>query len=201
MDAKENIITERLIQQVAEGKENAFRQLFKKYEPVVYSVSLQLLGDSSKSRDICQDVFLSVWLNRHRLPAVNNFNAWLYTIARNRIYAMVKEKNKLPVLFIEGVPLDILPKGYNNTETALKVTEIKRVLHEAIALLPEKQKQVYLLIHEEGLSRKEVSAKMNVSAETIKTHAELALKKIRAYCLKHLEVDAYLALIVLFLEA
>jgi RNA polymerase sigma-70 factor (ECF subfamily) len=55
------------------------------------------------------------------------------------------------------------------------------VVEEAIEKLPPQQRQIYKLSREEGLSQEEISAKLQISVNTIKQHMNRALKFIRHY--------------------
>lgn len=176
---------EELLQRVAQGDEIAFRTLFTFYQPRLYTAALRMVGDADLAKDIYQDVFLRVWLKRTSLVNMDNFPGWLFTVARNLIYDSLKhaaQKKSNPLDFHLDSTVDIT----YNPEILLKGKEVEQVLHAAIERLPDKQLETYRLIKLEGFSRAEAAEKMKISPETVKSNLEIAIRKIRAYCLKEL---------------
>lgn len=181
---------------VSAGNGEAFRLIFDYYHARVYSSAMQVLDDSALSRDICQDVFLKIWLKREQLPGIGNFAGWLYTIARNQIFDVVRSQGKKHIFSLDMA--GEVKSSSADAEATLQSREIREVVEQAVELLPEKQKQVYQLIRELGLSRKETAEKLGISPETVKSNLDKSLQKIRAYCIKKLDSDLLLAVGLLF---
>lgn len=175
-----------LLQKVAAGDEYAFAQLFDLYRPNIYATALRLTGEVFIAEEIAQDAFLKVWLNRLALPDIVNFDGWLYTIAKNLTFNAIKglqqEKKKRLEMVRES-----LTAHYPQTDHLVQEKQFNAILEQAIARLPPKQKQTYLLIKKQEMKREEVAAELQVSAETVKWNLEQAMKSIRAFCLVHLD--------------
>ena len=69
----------------------------------------------------------------------------------------------------------------NTTEDALSLSELKRITAEALALMPEKQQQVYRMSRNEGLSLDEIALSLGILKNTVKKHLSEALKMIRIH--------------------
>lgn len=174
-----------LLTLIGQGDETAFRTLFSMYQPRLYTAALRMVGDAALAKDIYQDIFLKVWLNRVTLAGMENFPGWLFTVARNLTYDALKrvaQKRTSPLELHENSSADT---SYD-PELMLQGKEFREVLQAAINKLPEKQRITYELIKQQGLSRNEAAAQMNISSETVKSNLEVALRKIRAYCVKEL---------------
>jgi RNA polymerase sigma-70 factor (ECF subfamily) len=77
-------------------------------------------------------------------------------------------------------------------EEDTKNREYEQLLQEAVERLPAKQKRTYVLIKKEGLKREQAALILHVSAETVKSNLEQAIRNIKAYCLAkdlHLTAD------------
>lgn len=178
-------IEHQLLLKVAEGNQLAFNELFDRYHPTVHSTALKLTGDALLAEEIVQDTFLKVWLKKDELPNIGNFKGWLYTIARNFTYNALREaktERERMLNFIEEAMIQEAPSA----DTALKEKEFAAILSEAVALLPEKQRETYRLIKEQDLKRHEVAEVLQVSPETVKWNLEQAVKKVRTYCMVRL---------------
>lgn len=173
-----------LIQLIAQSDEIAFTKLFDHYRNKIYTVALKLTHSTAIAEEIVEDVFLKIWLRRSHLNEIENFSAYLYVIARNETYKILKQiaKNyKLVLLTEKDVTL-----ADNNTDEYLIRREMASLLQKAIDRLPSQQKQVYKLMKEADLKRGEVAELLQIQPETVKFHLAQAMKNIRTYCMLHL---------------
>jgi RNA polymerase sigma-70 factor (ECF subfamily) len=175
---------QKLIQLVAQSDEIAFGRLFDHYRNKIYTVALNLTHSTTVAEEIVEDVFLKVWSRRSTLNEIGNFNAYIYVIARNETYKILKQigKNYKVVLLAEmdACLID------NRTDEYLISKEMTSLLQKAIDRLPHQQKQVYKLIKDGDLKRGEVAELLQIQPETVKFHLAQAMKNIRAYCMLHL---------------
>ena len=173
-----------LIKLIGQSNEPAFAQLFDHYRNRIYSVALKLTHSTTVAEEIVQNVFLKIWLRRFALNEIENFSAYLFTIARNETYQILKQiaKNYKIVLLRENDPSFV----HNNTEEYLIGKEFSSLLQKAIDRLPHQQKQVYKLMKEGTLKRGEVAELLQIQPETVKFHLAQAMKNIRTYCMLHL---------------
>ncbi len=166
-----------LLNQIAEGNELAFCELYNRYVQFVYAAAFRLLKDESSAEDVVQETFLKVWIYREKLPQVSNFPAYLHVLIRNHIY------NKFRRMAYEEIHmLSVMSKQQAHGKITLDTVyynELKRSLKNAVSQLPPQQQKAYLLSREEGLSHREVAIQMNISAETVKKHIGEALKFLR----------------------
>ena len=186
MQQKKGVLTVELLQKVAAGDEIAFAKMFDLYRPNIYSTALRITGADFIAEEIAQDTFLKVWLNRSGLPDLNNFDGWLYTIAKNLTFNALKGEQQEKKKRLEMVR-ESLEVQYPQADHLVQEKQFNAILEEAIARLPPKQKQTYLLIKRQEMKREEVAAELQVSPETVKWNLEQAMKSIRAFCLVHLE--------------
>jgi RNA polymerase sigma-70 factor (family 1) len=173
-----------LIQLIAQSDEIAFTKLFDHYRNKIYTVALKLTHSTTVAEEIVEDVFLKIWLRRSCLNDIENFSAYLYAIARNETYKILKQiaKNYKLVLLSEKDAIS----ADNNTEEYLIRREISSLLQKAIDRLPHQQKQVYKLMKEADLKRGQVAQLLQIQPETVKFHLAQAMKNIRTYCMLHL---------------
>ncbi len=176
---------QQLIQLITEGDEQAFSKLFDHYRNKIYSVALKLTHSTVLAEEIVGDVFLKIWLKRTDLMGIQNFSAYLFTIARNNTFKVLKQiaKNYKIILLNDNEQL----LSHNNLEDYLMEKEYSSLLQQAINRLPYQQKQVYKLIKEEGLKREEAADFLHLQPETVKFHLAHAMKNIRSFCALHLD--------------
>jgi RNA polymerase sigma-70 factor (family 1) len=176
-----------LLQLTSIGDEMAFSKLFDFYRNRIYGIALKLTHSTTVAEEIVEDVFLKIWIRRAQLKEIQNFKAYIFTIARNDTYKILKQiaKNYATVVLTED-------NGYaagENVEHYLLDKEYTSLLQKAVDKLPKQQKQVYQLIKEEQLKRHEVAEILHIQPETVKFHLAQAMKSIRAFCMLHLNIS------------
>ena len=175
-----------LLRLISQADENAFAKLFDYYRNKIYGVALKLTHSTTVAEEIVEDVFLKIWLRRATLNEIENFSAYLFTIARNKAYKILRQiaKNYRIVPLAENNQ----PLTHNNAQDYLVDKEYRSLLQKAIDRLPSQQKQVYQLIKERDLKRDEVAHQLHIQPETVKYHLAQAMKNIRTFCMLHLDI-------------
>ena len=185
-----------LIQLIAQGDEQAFTKLFDQYHNRIYGFAFKLTHSTTVAEEITEDVFLKIWLKRNDLLQIQNFSAYLFTVARNETYKILRQiaKNYQTVLLAENHDAF----AYEHLENKLIIKEFTSLLQKAIDRLPHQQKQVFQLIKQEQLKRHEVAQILHLQPETVKFHLAQAMKNIRAFCMLHLNLITGLVLCFIF---
>jgi RNA polymerase sigma-70 factor (ECF subfamily) len=182
---------------IAQGDEIAFSKLFDHYRNRIYTVALKLTHSTTVAEEIVADVFLKIWLRRAALNEIDNFRAYLYTIARNETYRILNQIAKnYKIVWLTENDLSLV---HNDTQEYLTGKELRSVLQKAIDRLPHQQKEVYKLIKEGDLKRVEVAELLQIQPETVKFHLAQAMKNIRAYCMLHLNSSVSFLLLLSYL--
>ncbi len=172
-----------LLQQIAEGDEHAFRVIYDLYRPSIYSYTLRLTETEQLADDVVQDVFMKVWLYRSRLPAVENFRAWVKTIARNTVLDAFKSQARQKTGKSELI--DFVPLTAENADVWLLDKENAEWLHDALNQLTPSQKRVYLMSRQQGMKLPEIAEELDISINTAKKHLVNSLQGLRTYLEKH----------------
>lgn len=185
-----------LLREVAVGDEQAFKSLFDRYRANIYTTALRFTNNEWMAEDIVQDCFVKVWLHKALLPTLDNFEGWLYTLAKNITLNVLKKKEHYHTYSQEEAK-DALLRYFPEADYLIQDKEFQTMLQQAIDRLPPKQQQTYRLIKEEYHKRDEVASLLQVSPETVKWNLDQAMKSIRAYCLANMK-DIPLVLILHF---
>lgn len=172
-----------LLLRVSEGDEAAFTLLFNAFHQRLGAYVFRLTESPTLTQEIVQDVFVRIWLKRAFMSGVGNFNAYLFTAARNHTFNCLKKiarqrsgqarlEDSLQAISRQTVP-DGAPGEADPAEG------YRDLLDRAIERLPGQQQKVYVLHRRQGLSHAEIAHRLNLSVETVKKHMSLALKSIR----------------------
>jgi len=160
------------------GDEGAFASLFYAYKDKLFAFLLNITKSDAKAKDIVQDVFLKIWLNRANISEIENFNAYIYFIAQNQAIDQFRKSSK--ELFSN---VDV----FNSKEDELTPDparvlinkETQEKINEALNKLPLQQKKVFILHNEYGFKHSEIAEQLNLSVSTTQNHMREALKNLR----------------------
>lgn len=172
----EHIIDTSTFEGVARGSEEAFSTLvhilYRKFSPFVIS----LVKSDTDADDVMQEVFLKIWLHRASMQHIENPMGWVFKViantAANHIRACLREELRIKAVRSQ-------PAVINELEEELQVKFTQSLIDEAVGLLPEKRKLVFLLSKKEGLSRKEIAERLNISENTVRNQLAEAVRFIR----------------------
>ena len=168
-----------LLQRIAAGDRSAFALVYARYWNTIYSTALSFLKSPEWAQDTVQDIFLKLWTKRELLPEVEKFDAWLYVMARNTLIDQLNKK--LSTTPIEARYADVLPGDLLSPDTSYSLKQTEEVLHKAIQQLPPRQKLIFQLIRQAGLTHNDVATRLRLAPGTVNNHLTRALNAIRQY--------------------
>lgn len=182
-----------LLGQIAQGDENAFRQLFYMYHQQLAIHVFRLTQSVELAEEIVQDVFLKIWTNRETLTYVHHFKAYLFVVSKNQTL------NALRQLAKERKNKEEWQKGNTilyEQQQSEDNTDYYGLIDQAIEQLPPQQQKVYCLSRHKRLKYQEIAQQLNLSRETVKKYMQLAIASIGTYIRSNTE--AFLLLLLLF---
>jgi len=182
-----------------EGSEAALAALYDRYVDAIFATATRLTTDRQVAEEVVQETFLALW-NRAELydPAVGSLATWLRTIARNRTVDRLRAAGRRPNLVPlsaasgedeqDGAALDrlvatgtVLGGAYvgPGPEGELAATELRGILQQALAELPESERTAIVLAYREELTQTEIADRLGWPLGTVKTRTRRALLRLR----------------------
>lgn len=162
-----------LVLRAQRGDATAFAQLAQRYARAVYAIALAHLRRTSDAEDCAQSSLLAALENIHDCRQPERFDAWLFTIARNRARrALVRRKLRDVLAKAPDEPVD-------RAQTHSDLARRELLLH-AIEKLTATQREVLLLHDLEGYSHSEIAASLGLSDEASRQHLSRARAAVRA---------------------
>ena len=173
---------ETLIRLIAHSQENALSELYDRYSRLVYSVSLNTLGDPDRAEEVTVDVFERVWEKAMTYKAEEGrVVSWLTSIARHRSIDLFRQTRShhedAQITWQEAEAID-LPDG-QNVEWEVDLVQRQQRIRLAVAQLPDEQKQALGMAFFQGLSHPEIAAALGEPLGTVKTRIRLGMQKLR----------------------
>ncbi len=169
---------EGIIHRLKQDDKTAVDDLFAFYYPRLYQFSKSILKMESEIEDVLQEVFLKIWLNRHKINHAETFNAYIYTITKHEVLNLIRSKLK-DHNFREQLYLYAVAEEYQ-FQSKLEFEEIKSGIDRIVSNLPEKRQQIFILSRTNGLSNKEIAQQLGISEKTVEDHITHAIRKIKS---------------------
>ncbi|MCC9135501.1 RNA polymerase sigma factor [Pontibacter silvestris] len=165
-----------LLTALQEGDESAFRLLYERYWSVLYTMLYRRLLDEEATKDIVQNIFVSLWLNKATVPVEESLAPYLTTAARNQAISHYK-KHKATLereTHFQGLnPLQ------HSSEQTLEAGELELMLDREINQMPENMKKAFVLSRMEERSIKEIATELCLSEQTVKNNISQALQRLQ----------------------
>jgi RNA polymerase sigma-70 factor (ECF subfamily) len=182
-----------LVPLVQKGMKAAYQELFERYAPRIYQFSLSYLKNELDAEGLVQDVFLKIWERRDKLDSTKNIKAFIFKIAINSIYDLIRRRN------IEHAFQDFTRAQENSyTDTTWHTIiwdEMLMNLDELVKQMPEQRRKIFRMSREKGLSNDEIARELNLSKRTVENQLYRAI----AFLKKHFDTNSLFALLFFYL--
>ncbi|RXK86504.1 RNA polymerase sigma-70 factor [Filimonas effusa] len=167
-----------LLDRLSGGDEGALNDIYLLYWEGLFLSAFNVLKDKAACEDILQDLFLQLWQKRNQIQINSSLSAYLYTAVRYNVFRHIRTGKVRNELFMH---IDERVEGLVTEQmVAAEERELNQKVAQAVAALPEKCREVYILSREEELSHKEIASKLNISTKTVENQITIALKRVRS---------------------
>jgi RNA polymerase sigma-70 factor (ECF subfamily) len=164
------------------GDARAFAALYDRHDPALFRFIRRLLGaaQAASAEDLHQETWIAVSRNAASFdPGRASFAAWLYTIARNKVFDHFR-RQKVAVLSSDlGEAADTVADPGPSPLDAVQSREQALAIVAAVEALPLEQRGVFVMVADGGLSLEEIAQVTGVAAETVKSRLRYARAKLR----------------------
>jgi RNA polymerase sigma-70 factor (ECF subfamily) len=169
-----------IVQRTIQGDTSAFEMLILRYERRVISLAMKLLGESDDARDAAQEVFFRAYKYIHRLDLQKPFEPWLMQMTVNVCRDMGRKRQQRRATFSDSEPVDPIAHDVaSNPHHEMIVEEERRMVRQALAVLPETERIAIVLRDIEGLSTGEVAAILESSETTVRSQISRARVRLK----------------------
>ncbi|PWK77061.1 RNA polymerase sigma-70 factor (ECF subfamily) [Mucilaginibacter oryzae] len=167
---------------VQAGEEQAFAVLARRYQETLYRHIYQRLGDEEDAKDILQNIYVSLWNNRHTVQVTDSLLPYLSRSARFSVineYLFRKKRlafEAYAALLIEPVSLP--------QEDILIAEELQQEFEQQLLKMPGAVQEVFRLSRQEGLSSREIALRLDLTEQTVRNYISTALRSLRGHLAK-----------------
>ncbi len=191
----ENLPDADVVALAQQGRDDAFREIIRRYERPVFSLVYRMVRDREVAEDLSQDAFIRVLNHLDKYRSEFKLSSWLFKIANNVAIDHLR-KRQLDTISIHGSPhastaTDIeatsfdIADGGENALDEMAAKELGGEIERAIAKLRPEYRSCIMLRHVEGRSYEEIASTLDLPLGTVKTYIHRARHELRE-ALEHL---------------
>jgi len=163
-----------LVARVLDGNQGAYEILVRRHQAALFRRARWMGVDADTAADMVQDSLIKAYENLRTCREPNRFGFWVGQIVRNRCLDFLKSASR------RSVPLPlILATNHGNPEVEEQRSTLRRRLNIALGLLPDEQREAFLMKHAEGLSYDEMAEIVDASVSAMKMRVHRAIEALR----------------------
>jgi RNA polymerase sigma-70 factor, ECF subfamily len=185
-----------LIVRILAGETQLFHDLIRPYEKLVYVTIFAILKNETDAEDGAQETMINAFRHLSSFRGESKFSTWLVTIAMNearkrlrKVKAGAEDSLDEPKEESEGDYTPAVLTDWREVPlAALERKELREKLREAVATLPEKYREVFVLRDIEELNQEETAAALGINVTLVKVRlhrARMMLQKLLVPYLKN----------------
>ncbi len=163
-----------LARKLRAGAPDALGAWYAEEHPQVFRLCLVFLGDPTEAEDLAQDAMLHLADRITRWDSTRPYRPW-----RTRVVLNLARDRRRRLAGRTGVPLPELPARLPEPERIAEQRELQRLITDALAHLPEREREAFALHDLAGHSAAEVAEAMEIGASSVRSLLTLARRRLR----------------------
>lgn len=155
-----------------------FQQIVKEYSERLWWLARRFVNSHDDADDLVQDIFLKIWTALPSYRGEAQLYTWVYRIAVNEaLNRLRKEKVRAAFRFAS---LEAEMENRIDNDPWFDGDAAQRALSKAVARLPEKQREVFILRYYDEMPYEEMSQVLGTSVGALKASYHIAREKVEA---------------------
>ena len=160
------------------GQPSALGILYDRYANLTYRLALRILANPQEAEDLTQEIFLSLWRSSTYNPARGSLGSFLTTLTRSRAIDKLRSRST-SWKFLQRWSQMMITESTPTPFELASLSQRAQYVRDALAQLPDKQRQVLEMSYYDGFSQSEIAQRLDIPLGTIKTWARNGLLKLR----------------------
>lgn len=174
-----------LVDKILDGNKSAFSLLINKYEKMVGFMVSRMIIEDDDVKDICQEVFIKVFLNLEKFKFDSKLSTWIATIAYRLALNHLKKKKKISYSDINDEVIIDFTEAEKTPMQKLQENEKRAYIHKVVNSLPIQYRTVITLYHLNDFSYQEIAEITGMPDGTVKSYLFRARKILKDLLKKH----------------
>jgi RNA polymerase sigma-70 factor (ECF subfamily) len=157
-----------IVLKLRKGDASALHEAYRRFQPRIFSYLARLSGRHEVAQDLSSEVWCRAVAKRHTLRPDSQLLSWLFTIARNLVFSYCRWRRRDEHYLNE---LELVHGRVDPPPTPPEVTlrsEQEALLEEALQRLPQRYRDVLILVGIEGLSHEQAAQVCGIRCEAVR---------------------------------
>ncbi|HXV86789.1 MAG TPA: sigma-70 family RNA polymerase sigma factor [Gemmatimonadales bacterium] len=179
-----NATDREVVEAALAGREDAYRELLRRYERPVFSLIYRMVRDREQSEDLAQETFVKVLNALDTYRPEFKFSSWVFKIANNAAIDHLRRRH-VDTLSLEGAPdarthaereatqIQVASRGEDPLQE-VESRELGAAIEQAIGRLRPEYRSCIILRHIEGRPYDEIAQILDLPLGTVKTYIHRA---------------------------
>lgn len=176
MSVRPTLSDQEILTLIGQDDRAAFSELYNRYWQAMYQAAWNVLRDQESCMEVIQEVFVWLWDHRSGLQ-ISSLPAYLRSAVKYKVTDILRSNRAREACFVNLDELD--PANLLFIEDPLELKELKTVISQMSAKLPQRARLIFDLSRNEQLSNREIATKLGISEKTVENQITIALKKLR----------------------
>ncbi len=176
------------IHRIRQGDTNAFVYLVRRYQRMIFSLVVKMVGNEAEAEDITQEIFIKVYQSLSKFREDSKFSTWIYRVACNFCFSYLRKSRESVVSLNEEITLvsecSDFEEQLENAAKEERIQWLDAVLNE----LPAEELWVVTLYYKENVSVHEISEITNLSESNVKVKLYRTRKWIKSEMEKRMKL-------------
>lgn len=168
-----------------------FEEVYLTYFARMKRFAQQYVMQEEDAENLVQDIFIELWEKKWEFSSFTNLNGYLFSVLKNRCIDFLRSRNveqrvtadlqdeHLRELRLKFQSLEALDNAF------LASPNIDALIEEAIATLPERCRQIFVMNKLEGKRQREIAQELELSIHTVESQMAIAYKKLKESLKNH----------------
>jgi RNA polymerase sigma-70 factor (ECF subfamily) len=167
---------EQIVARIIAGESHLYESLMRKYNSRMYRISMSIINDDAEAEDIMQIAYINAYRQLMNYRQQSSFGTWLTRILINESLLHKKRKTKKDKALMETTFID---EHHETPLDSLMHKELKGILENAVASLPEKYRMVFVMREVQGMSTNETMEVLELGESNVKIRLTRAKAMLR----------------------
>ena len=163
-----------LVSRAAGGDTSAFEALYSANVGRIYALCLRMTSNVAEAEELTQEAFIRAWQKLDTFRGTANFSTWMHRVAANVVLSRRRKRARERERTVHQEDLSYHAAVGDRTNRGATVD-----LDEAIAKLPERAREVFVLYDIEGYQHQEIADLMGIAPGTCKAQLHRARQLLR----------------------
>lgn len=170
-------ITKEVLSAFVDGDHRAFDHIYLCCFEPINGFFRMLLHNETVAEELCQEMFVRLWENRHSIDPERNFRSYLYTVAKSS--ALKHLRHKRVVEKYENFRQSENSELSDAPDEELLAGELQLMIKLALDKMPRQRRQVFEMSRMERLSNGEIASRLGIRESTVRAHLHNVIKKLK----------------------